>query len=42
MVHPVRVTPELMSYLDSDSCYDDSLGRLLLVIIPTNDYHCVG
>ena len=28
--------------LDSDSSYEDSLGRLVLVILPTNDYHCVG
>ena len=28
--------------LDSDSSYKDGLGWVLLVIHPTNDYHCVG
>ena len=28
--------------LGSDSSYEDSLGFLVLVILPTNDYHCVG
>jgi len=25
-----------------DSSYEDSLGTLVLVVIPTNDHHCVG
>jgi len=28
--------------LDSDSSYEDCLGKLLLFALPTNDYHCVG
>jgi len=37
----VWIIKQHYTVLDSDSSYEDSLGTLVLVILPTNDYHCV-
>ena len=40
--YTVNINLIVIRALYLDGSYEHSLGNLVLVILPTNDYHCVG